>query len=60
MRIGLTSSSYVSRLITFLFFRSAAVAVPPNVGVPLAVAALENVIGCLHVIDTVDDLGRAC
>jgi hypothetical protein len=32
-----------------------AVAAPLNVGVPLVVAALGNVIGCVDVIDAVDD-----
>ncbi len=32
-----------------------AVAAPLNVGVPLAVVALGNVIGCVDVIDAVDD-----
>ena len=32
-----------------------AVAAPLNVGVPLVVAALGNVIGCVDVIDAIDD-----
>ncbi len=35
-----------------------AVVAPLNVGVPLAVAALGNVIGCVGAIDAVDDRGR--